>query len=115
MHARPKKLRDTDGHGVLLDIEWFREDPGDDRDIMPVLIDSVLIPAPSVEAVTPEILDEAIAKRLPAVQAEFGEAKEPPQVTRAMLGKVYDAAMISSRVASRKAGIGEAGQEKGNR
>lgn len=115
MHARPKALRNTNGHGVLLDIEWFREDPGDDRDIIPILVDQVLIPAQSRDAVTPEMVDEAIARRLPSVEAEFGDTVEPPQETRAILGKVYDAAMISSRVASRKAGIGEAGQEKGNR
>lgn len=115
MFARPKKLRPTDGHGVILDLEWFDQDPGDDRDIQPVLIDQILIPAQSVEDVTAEVLDEAIARRLPSVEAEFGDTVEPPQETRAILGKVYDAAMISSRVASRKAGIGEAGQEKGNR
>jgi hypothetical protein len=101
MHAIPKKqLRPTNGNGVILDIDWFTEDPGDDRDVMPVLVDSILLPVPSVSAVTPDMVRDAIAKRLPEVEIELGVSANPPAATRAMLGKAIDASAI---VAERQA------------
>lgn len=103
MHAIPKELKPMAAGGVVLNIQWFIEDPGDDRDKQPDLHDQVLIHAPSVSAVTDEMIQGAIAKRLPDVQAELApDDDEPPEETRAMLGKVFDAAAVSATVEQRR-------------
>lgn len=105
MHAIPKSLQPMPGGGVVLNIQWFIEDPGDDRDKQPDLHDQVLIHAPSVGAVTDEMIEEAIAKRLPEVEAMYAPVEEPQQPARAMLGKVFDAAAVSATVESRRQGV----------
>lgn len=105
MHAIPKSLQPMPGGGVVLNIQWFIENPGADRDKQPDLHDQVLIHAQSVADVTDEMVQDAIAKRLPDVAAQFAPIDEPPAKTRAMLGKVYDAAAVSATVESRRQAV----------
>ena len=86
--AIPKRLRNTNGSGVVLDIEWFDEDPDENRDANPVLIDQILIPVPSVDRVTDEDIRSALDQRKGEVEVQI----EPPSVqpraaVRAMMGK----------------------------
>ena len=104
MYAKPKnKLRETNGSGVILDVEWFAEDPTANDDVRPVLIDSILIPAPNARAVTDEMIEDAIAKRLGEVEVELAPTEEPTQKVKALLGKVHDAVAVRERVQQRRA------------
>lgn len=104
VYARPKlPLRNIPGSGVLLNIEWFKEDPGDDRDILPDFHGQALIPAPSVESVTEEMIEDAIASKVPEAEAELAPPPQPRAPVRAMLGKVYDAGQIATKAQMRRA------------
>lgn len=111
VYARPQNpLRETGGHGVLLDIAWYREDPGDDPDkiINVGTMTTALLYAPSAAAVTPEMIEDAIAEHRPMAEAELNPPPTaPPNVTRAVLGRVYDAGQIAMRAQARKAAKGE--------
>ena len=103
-HARPKSLQPTNGSGVVLNIEWFKEDPGDDRDIQPDLYDQALIPAASVEDVTDEMIADAIAQHLPVAEAEFAPKPEPSASASRSLGKVFDGRAVAQERRAAKGG-----------
>lgn len=90
MFAIVKGLRPTAGSGVILDCEWYRSDPGDDRDARPDLIDSLLIPAPDILSVTDAMIDEALEIRMPQVEKELAPPEQPKAAVRAMLGKSHE-------------------------
>ena len=64
------------GQGVIVDVQWFDQDPDADREIMPRLNDQITIPAPSPAAVTMDQLDQAIERRAAEIEAELSAA--PP-------------------------------------
>lgn len=89
LYAIPKRLRDTNGSGVICDIEWYASDPSNDRDLQPVLIDQILLPVPSVDRVTDADIAEAMERREPEVEREIAPQLNEPSSprARAMIGK----------------------------
>ena len=89
MYAIVKELRETNGSGVIVLVEWFEDDPGDDRDMRPFLHDQLLIPAADVASVTPEQLDSALARREAELATERDAASRgtPNSTVAAMVGQ----------------------------
>lgn len=109
VYARPQlPLKEIPGSGVLLNIAWYREDPGDDPDKI-ANVDfwgQAIIPAPSVDVVTQEMIEDAIAAKVPEAEAELAPPAQPRAQVRAMLGKVYDAGKIATKAQMRRAAKG---------
>ena len=88
LYAMVRELRGTNGSGVIVVIEWFDRDPGNDRDLQPILHDQVLIPAPDVASVTTEQLDAALVRREEELIAEraVAAASAPNAAVAEMVG-----------------------------
>lgn len=91
MYSIVKRFREIDGTGVVVDVEWFMSDPSNDRDMMPDLVDQVIVPVPTIDRMTDADLEEALRRREPAVRVEVAPKdvanKSARAPVRAMLGR----------------------------
>lgn len=104
--ARPKKkMTQLPDGGVVLDIAWFAENPEDDPDMQPDFHGQQIIYVPTIDDVTPELIEEAIAKDRPVAEASIGKREPSKASARAVLGKVYDGVAISADVEARRKAV----------
>lgn len=104
VYAIPREdLHETDGHGVILEIEWYREDPKEKRNAAVDFLDQTTIYADSTEDVTDDMILEAVARRLPNAEAELAPKREPSASARQVLGQVFDASELVAEVEQRRA------------
>lgn len=100
--VKPKELQETNGNGVVLNLHCFRNDPSEDDDMQPDLYYQVLIPAPNVEAVTADMVEDAIAAARPDIDIQIAPPKQAPASVRSMMSKVFDVDAIADKSAQRR-------------
>ncbi|MDQ3539959.1 MAG: hypothetical protein M3440_04665 [Chloroflexota bacterium] len=86
MFAIVKRIRNTPRDGILVDVEWYTEDPSDDRDMRPMLIDQLIVPVESATGLSEAALDAALNRRMLEVTPAAAPAGEATAAVKAMMG-----------------------------
>ncbi len=102
-YVKPKELQPTNGNGVVLNLHCYKDDPTDNDDAQPDLYHQILIPAANIDAVTPEMVEDAIAKAKPDIDLSLAPPAEVPAGVRDMIGKPVSVDTIAKKAEQRRA------------
>lgn len=105
--VRPQEeLQETNGQGVILNLDCFIEDPEGKTSAQPDLYYQTLIAAPNAAQVTADMIEDAIAAAMPDIKIQIAPKKEAPAAAKAALGKVFDLDAVAEKSAQRRAAKG---------
>lgn len=91
MYSITSKPYMKEGTGAIIPVRFFHDDPQLDRDLAPFRSTHAIATVPSLDALTPEIINAAVAKRAAEVKDEElnkqAAASELPAQVRDMIGR----------------------------
>ena len=82
-----KRIESTPRDGVLLHVQWFDDDPSEDRDLPPALSTQVRIPVPDESYLTQDLIDEALERAAEEIETKQTAQVEPPAAVQKIVGQ----------------------------
>lgn len=92
------------GSGAEFPLRLFREDPTQNRDLTPFLITQVTVTVPSLDEITPELVNEAVAKRVEEVRVEESAKAQTTEILPTQIRNMINRSVPHGRTESIKKG-----------